>query len=214
MLIFYVFFSESLLGKALDKKLSNQIDEQKKLHIQGNSSRKQFHKNIGAILKDLAKETDTNRAIACEFSNGTSNLVGLPFLYMSIAAEVMCPGLDPIIEKYQRINVSFMPNFLLELEEKGYLYIEDFQNLPSEYGLLPHLVKDKDIKSGLFYSIEGVEEAIGFIAVFTIRKSNKMINTPAVMAEMAKAAQRIGALINFSELNKIAKSLKQNKRKI
>ncbi|MGV8961817.1 MAG: hypothetical protein ACOH2V_00280 [Candidatus Saccharimonadaceae bacterium] len=212
--ITYLVFSESSLGKTLDKRFSERIQKEKDLHVQGNKLRKQFHKNIGSILQELAVDTGSNRAITFEFSNGTSNLVGLPFLYMSVVAEVMSPGLEPMMSKHQRMNIATISEFLITLEEKGYIFIPDFDNLDEEFGLMTHFFGNKNVKSALFYSLEGVAETIGFVVILTTKKSNKILNLPQALTEIARTAQKVSALINFPEWSKRSDdSEKKNKFK-
>lgn len=118
---------------------------------------------------------------------------------MSLAAEVMSPDLAPMIQRNQRINISIVSAFLLELEDKGYIYIPDFAQTREDFKIISHFV-GTDIKSGLFYSLEGIDQTVGFIAIITTNKSNKTIDQIPATAEITKAAQKISALINFSEL--------------
>lgn len=133
---------------------------------------------------------------------------------MSATAEVVTPGTAPVGHKYQRINVSVLGSFLADLESHGYIYIEDIERSKDKYPVLSHLMLPNDAKSALFYSIQGVDEVIGFLVVTTTGASHKIINRYESIPVIAKCAQKVSTLLNFTELTKRSKELeKKNKFK-
>lgn len=208
----YIVFSKSSLGKVIDKKFSEKLEGEKATHKEGNRLRKQFSKDVHEILQDLAEHTATDRALVFEYSNGTSNVVGLPFLFMSAAAEVVTPNTQPVGANYQKVNVAIASKFLLQLEEEGYIYIPDLDATRNEFPILSYLMAPNNVKSAFFYSLQGVDETIGFLVITTIKSSDKIINVHLAMPLMARAAQKVSTLLNFSELTKKSDELK-NKNK-
>lgn len=194
-------FSRSALGKVIDRKFSEKAQEAKAVHKHGNRLRKQFTQEVQDILSDLAEETDANRAVVFEFSNGTTNLVGLPFLYMTAAAEVATPGLSLIGPRHQRLNTSIIANFLIRLEKEGSIFIDNSIPMINEYKILYQIMENANINSALFCSIQGIDEAIGFLVIVTSKSSGKSLDLQKALLPTSKAAQKIGSMINFDEID-------------
>lgn len=200
--IIYIIFSKSALGKFIDIRLSEQLEKEKQAHLEGNRIRKQFTEEVQDILTELATSTGADRALVFEYSNGTSNLVGLPFLFTSAAAEVVTANTPRVSHTYQRINLSIAAEFLVALEKEGAIYIEDLSKVKDQYPMLTHFMLPNGVKSALFYSLEGVDEPIGFIVITTTIQNGKTLTKSCCLHDIARAAQRIGAMLNFNELKK------------
>jgi hypothetical protein len=170
-------------------------------HQHGNRLRKQFTQDVQDILSDLAEETEANRAIVFEFSNGTANLVGLPFLYMTAAAEVATPGLPLIGQQHQRLNTSILSSFLIRLEKEGTIFIDSSAPPVEEYKILSQIMGGSNLNSALFCSIQGIDEAIGLLVILTSKASNKSLDLKKAIIPISKAAQKIGSMINFDQID-------------
>ena len=205
LLIVYILFSRSTLGQIIDEKMAQRVKSEKKIHLHGNRLRKEFTIAVQDVLQDLAERTEANRAIVFEYSNGTSNLVGLPFLFMTAAAEVATPGLSLISQRHQRLNTSVMAGFLAKLEKEGSIFIDVNSPLLEEYKIVGQIMQGADIQNALFYSIQGIEEAIGFLVILTTKASGKLLDFRTSIHLMSKASQRIGSMINFDEIDEIEK---------
>lgn len=163
------------------------------------------------ILSDLAEETEANRAIVFEFSNGTTNLVGLPFLFMTAAAEVATPGLALVGSRHQRLNTSILSSFLIKLEKEGAILIDNRFPVIDEYRLLNQVMERANISTALFCSIQGIDEAIGFLVIVTNQPSGKILDITKDLIPTSKAAQKIGSMINFDEIDERKKEKKKFK---
>lgn len=150
-------------------------------------------------LSELARDTVANRALVFEFSNGSSNLIGLPFLYVSATYEVVTHGIAPVSHQYQRINTSIIAEFLERLEDKGYFYAEDIESIRYDSPILYSMMKPNGVNSLLFYTLRGVGNAIGFIVVTSVGE-NSFLRDPA-LAKAANAAQVISTYLNFDSLH-------------
>ena len=148
----------------------------------------------------MAEETNANRAVVFEFSNGTTNLVGLPFLFMTAAAEVATPGLPLIGSGHQRLNTAVISNFLVKLEKEGTIFIDDSVPMIDEYKILAQIMDKANINSALFCSIQGIDETIGFLVLVTTKSSRNSLDLQKVLLPTSKAAQKIGSMINFDEI--------------
>ena len=100
-------FPEIISAYVEKKLLENTTDHRKKT-----IKRKNISPIINKNLSNLIVETNTDRALLFEFSNGTSNLAGLPFLFISATSESVSVGTQPVASIYQRINISLFSNFI------------------------------------------------------------------------------------------------------
>jgi hypothetical protein len=169
--------------------------------------RKQFTANVQEILQDLAAETHANRAILFEFSNGTTNLVGLPFLFMTAAAEVATPGLPLVSQSHQRLNTATIASFLTKLETEGSVFIDGY-DIPEEYTTLNQIMLRSNTDSALFYSIQGLEEAIGFLVIITTKQSGHKLDHNKSLLAISRASQKISSMINYDKLTEIEQKKK------
>ena len=185
----------SLIQTYFEKK----IIEGEKTHTKATMHRKMITPKIRQILSDLALEVGADRVLLFEYSNGSSNLVGLPFLYVSATSEVVTRRTNPVSNQYQRINVSLVADFLEKLEDKGYFYVENIESIKNEYPMLYNMMFPNKAHSALFYSLSGMEDTIGFIVVTTTGE-HKFTREQA-LPKVASISQVISSYLNFDALN-------------
>lgn len=186
----------SIISKIIEKKLQeNEIK-----HTKATKYRKNITPEIRKELSEFAQECISDRVLLFEFSNGNSNLIGLPFLYITASVEVVKPTIIPIAQNYQRISTSIISEFLENLENKGYSFIEDLELIKNESPMIYHFLKPSNVKSALFYSLYGVNDTIGFIVAMS--SDEKKLDKKYALPRMAESAQRISSLLNFDKLHK------------
>ena len=144
------------------------------------------------MLQDLAEHTCADRALVFEYSNGSSNLVGLPFIFVSAAAEVVTPGTPPVSLQYQRINIALISRFLSDLEKEGYIFMEHFEDIKEKYPIIYSLMKPNGVNSALFYAIHGIDDVVGFMVLTTV--TDELLCKRDSLHETAKAAQIISSM--------------------
>ena len=155
---------------------------------------------IRKILSNLAIETLADRALLFEFSNGTSNLVGLPFLYMTATCEVVKPNVSQVAQNYQRTNSALIAEFLEKLEEKGYFFIDDIESIKTSHPVIYNFMHPNGVKCALFYALYGVNDTIGFIVISTV--NNHCFYRQDALPRVAEVAQIISSLLNFDKIQK------------
>lgn len=160
--------------------------------------RKNISPKVRAEILELAEEIRADRVLVFEFSNGTSNLVGLPFLYVSATYEVTTPGTAPVAMQYQKVNAAIIAEFIEELEEKGYYYVRDIADSKEKYPILYSFMYPNNAHSALFYTLYGVNNTIGFIVATTVNK--KEFTREDSLPRIAGSAQIISSLLNFDTL--------------
>ncbi len=164
-----LYFSN--VGKSLDKKIAERLSENKKTHIKGNKIRRVFEESVKDNLTDLAKATCADRALVLEYSNGVSNLVGVPFLYATATAEVVTPGTDIVSAQYQRIPLNLFSGFIYKIEREGFIFISDLESIKCEYPILYKMLKENEVREIAFAAIQGEDEVVGIVAVSSVGKN-------------------------------------------
>jgi len=172
--------------------MAQRIEMDKEAHRNGSKLRKKFSKDVLELLQDLAEHTCADRAIVFEYSNGSSNLVGLPFIFVSAAAEVTTPSTAPVSLQYQRINIALISRFLSDLEKEGFIFMEHFDDIKEKYPIIYSLMKPNGVNSALFYAIHGIDDVVGFIVLTTV--TDQLLCKKDSLHEMAKATQIISSM--------------------
>jgi len=204
MLVIIISYSVYIILKnyssTIKKYFENKLLEKEKQHVRATQYRKDITPKVKHRLSELALSIKADRALLFEFSNGTSNLLGLPFLFISATTEVLSRETLPMSNTYQKINVSLIAEFLDKLEQKGYYYTENIISIKDEYPILFNMLDLNNIKSVLFYGVSGELGEIGFLMVATNR--NNTFTREAALPEVAHTAQLISSYLNFNILDK------------
>jgi hypothetical protein len=185
----------SVLKKFIETREINREKE----HTNAALYRKKVTPKIRRELRYLAEGTKSDRAILFEFSNGNSNLMGLPFLYTTATCEVVTSCTDSVSHKYQKVNTSLIASFLEKLEGKGYFYAADIEEIKEQYPTLYAFMKPNRVKSMLFYSLYGVDDTIGFIVITTTEE--RTFTRDETISKIANTAQIISSLLNFNAIH-------------
>lgn len=184
---------------SLKRYLEQLLNKKEAKHKEAVEHRKKIMPIIKEELSYLAKEIGADRVLVYEFSNGNSNVVGLPFLYLTATSEVTTLGTDPIAHTFQRINTCLFADFIAMLEEKTYIYIDNLETIKEVFPVLYTMYASKDTKTILFYSLYGREGSIGFISASTIK--NNAFSKDIGLPRIAQISQQISTLVNFNELH-------------
>lgn len=184
----------SKLGKVLDKKAAEKLSKE---HKKGNKIRRLFEENIKDHLADLAKVTCADRAIILEYSNGTSNLVGVPFLYATATAEVVTPGTELISPQYQRIPLNLFSGFVYKIERNGFTFIEDLSSLECQHPILYKMLKNNKVNEVAFAPIQGEDEIVGLVIVSSVGENR--LWDKYLENELNKFASKISILFAFEK---------------
>lgn len=190
-----LYFSN--VGKSLDKKIAEKLSEDKKTHVRGNKIRKVFDEGIKDNLTELAKITCADRALVLEYSNGTSNLVGVPFLYATATAEVVTPGTEPVSTQYQRIPLNLFSGFVYRIEREGFIFISDLESIQCAHPILYKMLKENKVREIAFTAIQGEDEVVGMVVVSSVGENR--LWTKYLENELHKFANKISVLFAFEK---------------
>lgn len=200
LLIFTLYVIKILLeasSKSIARYIEKKFFSKDEDHKKAITHRKNVSPKIRKMLSDVAEATTSDRALVFEYSNGNSNLVGLPFLYVTATCEVLKPNVSAVSHLYQRINVSLLATFIEELEDKGHIFIEDFDSIKEVYPILYYMMKKNDVTSGIFYRLDGMDESIGFVC---LTKVVGTLDKDRSIVEIAHSSQRISSLLNYNNI--------------
>jgi len=199
VIIYGVYLLLKNYSSVIKNYLEERLDEKNKKHLSGALHRKNISPKIRAEILEVAQDIKADRVLVFEFSNGTTNLVGLPFLYLSATYEVTTPGTPPVALQYQKINAAIVAEFIEELEDKGYYYVKDVAETREKFPVLHNFMAPNGAHSALFYTLYGVDNTIGFVVATTV-KNHTFTRTDA-LPKIAGAAQIISSLLNFDALH-------------
>ena len=197
-LIYLLFSLKKVYTNALKTYLEGRVLEKEKSHTDAALYRKKILPKIRKELSHLAEETKSDRALLFEFSNGSYNLIGLPFLYATATCEVTTQNTFPVLNKYQKVNTSVIAPFLEVLEDKGYFYTHDIDELKDSFPTIYAFMKPNGVKSAMFYSLYGVDDTIGFIVITTV--GDKDFPRDGTICKIANSAQIISSMLNYSKI--------------
>lgn len=201
LLLYYSHFLIKTFPQLIQSTVERKMLENGKDHLKTTKKRKNIIMEVSKVLSDLILETGANRALLFEFSNGTSNLAGLPFLFINATSESVSFGTPSVVTSYQRVNICLVADFIFELETEGYYHIDNIEDIKTTYPALYGLFKQDGVTSATAYAIYGVNEVIGYIIIHSI--NGKLLTRGEVLHQVAEAAQRVSSLLNFDDLEDI-----------
>lgn len=198
-LIYGMYLINKNFSTAIKKYLREKLLDDDTKHKKATQHRKNITPEIRKLLSELAQETGADRALLFEYSNGTQNLVGLPFLYTSATCEVVKHGTLSIMHLYQKLNTAIIAEFIEELEDKGYYFVENIEDIKFTFPVAYNFMKPNGVTCALFYALYGVENSIGFLVITTV--SNHCFEKRDSIARIAEYAQIISSMLNFDKLH-------------
>lgn len=194
--------------KVIDNKMDNlfsfiesKIKHSENEHKEAIAFRRDSSGKIKELSDKLVEETEFNSLILFEYSNGSQNISGLPFLYMSATHEIVPNGVEPSISKYQKINTTLFADFLSDLEKDNMLYVQDLNNIKEVYPIMYNILDRLGAKSAAFYSVEGIEGPIGMlvlISCYCLNEENSDINKKNIYDKGSK----IASLLDYKSVAK------------
>jgi len=199
IIIYGVYLVMKNYSSLIKTYLEQKLHDKDRIHAEAALHRKNITPKIRKELLELAEEVGADRALVFEFSNGNTNLVGLPFLYVSATCEVVTPGTSPVSSQYQKINTSIVAEFLEQLEDKSYYYVSNLKEMKDNSMFVYSLMKQNNVNSALFYSLYSTPSVIGFVVVTTV--GNNSFTREKALPRIACSAQLISGYLNFNKMH-------------
>lgn len=122
---------------------------------------------INYQIKMIAeKEDDAFDVLLLNYHNNTQSLQGYRYLYLSCLTEVTKSiDIHPLRQYWNKIDYIYYADELSRIHNRGYVQINNIQNMVNYFPKLYRLVKSSDAKAVSFYTIEGKDSAIGLIVI-------------------------------------------------
>lgn len=197
LILFGLYFMVKTFPDIIRDYVQNKLIKDAETHLKGTTKRKNVSPQIQKILSELLEETNGDRALLFEFSNGKSNLAGLPFLFLNATSESLSVGTSSVAHLYQKMNISLFASFILNLEKAGFFYCKNIEEIKDNNPFIYSLLKPNAVKSALFYSIYGVDEPLGFIVITSVKEE---FERKCTLPKIAEVAQRVSSLLNLEDL--------------
>ena len=99
----------------------------------------------------------------------------------------------------QKINISILAPFILELERCTCKYIYDLEKEKNKYPLIYNFIGLKGVKSAFFQTIFGMNNSIGFLVLVS---TEKYFTEDEMLQYIPGRAQKISSWLNLDYLNK------------
>lgn len=149
--------------------VSKNIEKQSKLDCE-----------IMAEAEKLKELLNADRVQVYEFHNGIHYANGRSALRTSCTYEVCRFGIEGCINQLNGVPLSFIPNFMKTLIDKGELLVKDLEDIKETMPSTYYLKKSMNIKSFYDFIIHNANgEPVGFVAVQFCNSEIKNLNKDA-----------------------------------
>lgn len=181
-----------------------QLKDQLNPHIlteEEDSLANKIDKSINSYLQSIVQELGPNRAVVARYHNGGRDMSGISFLKLSITNEQVSPDTIPIIGDFQAQFRSVASYICDKLEEDGYCYVEDLEEIKDKDAGTYELLKLRDGQSCYAKALKSRSGyVIGAIMItYTSKNKNVRPSLNTIDNVLTKKANEISTLLNFKE---------------
>lgn len=148
------------------EQIINKVDTGHMITPEEDSNISKIEKELEIYLGEILRETGANRASLFRYHNGGKDYSGRSFLRMSMTNEVVKSGTALIQHQSQNLFRSMFYGLIRSLEENGYDYIDDIENIKETDTGFYRYLRDFDIAAKYtvaLYNFSG--KIIGFINI-------------------------------------------------
>lgn len=144
--------------------------------------RKQSSIEIKKLMNDFIINNDLSRTMTLEYSNGSSNFAGLPFLYLSFTNESTLVGNNYLSLTTDRLNSTLFSQLIIDLDRNRFLIFNNYKDAEKKYPILDCIFENIDIKSIAFSLISGRSGDLGILILmkertpWTLMESHKIVS--------------------------------------
>ena len=191
--------SRQLFDFAMDR-----LKQQSNPHVlteEEDSLANKIDKSINSYLQSIVQELGPNRAVVARYHNGGRDMSGISFLKLSITNEQVSPDTIPIIGDFQAQFRSVASYICDKLEEDGYCYVEDLEEIKDKDAGTYELLKLRDGQSCYAKALKSRSGyVIGAIMItYTSKNKNVRPSLNTIDNVLTKKANEISTLLNFKE---------------
>jgi S-adenosylmethionine synthetase len=186
--------------KYLSEYLRSKFRKKEIEHSKALDFRRKITKSVKDFIESIVLNLKCDSAILFEYSNGNSNIAGLPFLFLNATHEVNSANCGHISDTLQKLNVSLLSDFLIELEEEKLIIIENMPKFKTKYPIIGTLLCRNDIKSAAFSLLDGIDGSVGVL--FVGSKKFNIKDNIEVKKEMISKSTKISSLLDYNNVGK------------
>lgn len=149
---------------------------------------------ISNKLKEIIIDLGADRVTLCEMHNGTNNLSGLPFVFLSMTSEEISPGQDYVSDEFRDFNLAKFPFIANHFKEGS--WIGTLEKIEKEDPYFAAKLKLTKASTIALMILRGKTSPIGVLTV-AFNEGNEDIPPKAkIIAEMAQQSQVITAILD------------------
>lgn len=181
-------------AKAYKNFVEAEHKEQDKVHNNLVNKRFEATAEVSNKLKELIINLGADRVTLCEMHNGTNNLSGLPFVFLSMTSEEISPGYDYISDEFKDFNLAKFPFIAKHFKEGS--WIGNIKEIEEEDPYFAAKMKLTKASTLALMILRGKHSPIGVLTV-AFNDGNEDIPPKAkIIAEMAQESQVITTILD------------------
>lgn len=171
--------SESIIKSLKDQndfmleQIINKVDTGHMISPEEDSNISKIERELEMYLAEILRETGANRASLFRYHNGGKDYNGRSFLRMSMTNEVVKGGTALIQHQSQNLFRSMFYGLIRSLEDNGYDFVDDIENIKEADTGFYRYLRDFDIAAKYSVALYGFTgKIIGFINVDFANKND------------------------------------------
>lgn len=183
--------NKMMLGQIIKK-----VDAGHMISDEEDNNISKIEKELEMYLTEILEKTNANRASLFRYHNGGKDYNGRSFLRMSMTNEVVKCGTALIQPQSQNIFRSMFYYLIRSLEDNGYDFIDDVEDIKNTDTGFYRYLRDFDIKAKYSVALYGFTgKIIGFISIDFANKEDTNIEKIKDCLENKKV--KIETLLNL-----------------
>lgn len=201
-LVLYTLYVSIVLGLLNWKTVLTNIEDTMNRHKAREHNelldrREKINTEISGVLLELRISLNADRVILMEYHNTVSNLVGIPFRFMTMTQMRLGYGIEaPDHNKYTSINTGLISEFIQDLNHNDYIEVKDMESFNLVYPIMAKILTGDDCRYAAFTNLSGSRTPVGFIIVEWVREEDhENINWNTVRSELSKSSKDINRII-------------------
>lgn len=190
--------------KSITSEINNYVKDVNRIrHDKSLTIRHETDLKIYPLLVELRSRIGADRAIFLEFHNTVTNLMGIPFRFLTLSQHDESYHTGFNIDKYKSINSSVLTGFLSSLSVRSFLKVDDLDAFKIEYGTAYETLNNSDAKALCYMYLTGGDKPLGILILEWNRDQNYSIfDWNEIRNNITNTSMRINAIMVDSR-NKI-----------
>ena len=188
---------EKEVKDAYNKFKEDDIKQYEETHRELVTKRFEATSAISNILKELIIKLGADRVTLCEMHNGTNNLAGIPFVFLSMTSEEISPEYTYISDEFKDFNLAKFPFIANHFKDGS--WIGTIEEIEREDPYFAGKLKLTEASTLALMIIRGKSTPIGVLTVAFNTGNNEIPTKAKIIGEMAQEAQVISTLLDIDK---------------